>query len=180
MENYRKVDINEYVKNGLESGYLIPIKAEKTGSIIARKGNLGETIITWSSDEYGNEVQEKVAKVELDETTHEPGWIVTKVDDEGNIIIDNNNHPNEWIISDSKFKQKYIQDEQKKDLYKPIGSIQIMVQIPENITINQWGKEMNIASGGYINITNISDMYGISQRDFNDTYKIVEEKNKCK
>jgi len=30
---------------------------------------------------------------------------------------------------------------------------------------------MKIAAGGYINITNISDMYGISQRDFTDTYK---------
>ena len=180
MEYFKKVNINEYVKTGVENGNLIPIKAVKKGRIIARQGILGETIITWSSDESGNEVQEKIAQVELDKTTHEPGWIVTKADDEGNIIIDNNNHPNEWIISDSKFKQKYEQDLQNKTLFKPIERIQIMVQIPENITINQWGKEINIARGGYINITDVNDMYGISIRDFNDTYRIVEEKKKCK
>lgn len=32
---------------------------------------------------------------------------------------------------------------------------------------------MNIATGEYINITNPDDMYGISERDFNDTYKQV-------
>ena len=33
---------------------------------------------------------------------------------------------------------------------------------------------MNIAAGGYINITNPDDMYGISERDFEDTYKVVD------
>ena len=32
---------------------------------------------------------------------------------------------------------------------------------------------MMIAADGYINITNIDDMYGISKRDFEDTYKVV-------
>lgn len=32
---------------------------------------------------------------------------------------------------------------------------------------------MNIAAGGYINITNPNDMYGISKRDFEDTYKVI-------
>ena len=32
----------------------------------------------------------------------------------------------------------------------------------------------------YINITNPNDLYGISQRDFEDTYKIVSELNKSK
>ena len=34
---------------------------------------------------------------------------------------------------------------------------------------------MQIAKGGYINITNIEDMYGISERDFLDTYKFINE-----
>lgn len=34
---------------------------------------------------------------------------------------------------------------------------------------------MKIAAGGFINITNIDDMYGISKRDFIDTYKFTEE-----
>ena len=34
---------------------------------------------------------------------------------------------------------------------------------------------MQIAAGGYINITDPDDMYGISKRDFDDTYKVVEK-----
>lgn len=34
---------------------------------------------------------------------------------------------------------------------------------------------MQIVAGGYINITNVNDMYGISQRDFEDTYKFIDE-----
>ncbi len=32
---------------------------------------------------------------------------------------------------------------------------------------------MMVAADGYINITNIDDMYGIYKRDFEDTYKVV-------
>lgn len=39
---------------------------------------------------------------------------------------------------------------------------------------------MTIAAGGYINITNLDDVYAISKRDFEDTYKFVDEKHKTK
>jgi len=32
-----------------------------------------------------------------------------------------------------------------------------------------------IVNGGYINITNVEDIYSISERDFVDTYKFVDE-----
>lgn len=37
---------------------------------------------------------------------------------------------------------------------------------------------MQIAAGGYINITNVDDMYGISQRDFEDKYKFTDNLSK--
>ena len=37
---------------------------------------------------------------------------------------------------------------------------------------------MQIAAGGYINMTNVDDMYGISQRDFEDTYKFTNDLEK--
>jgi hypothetical protein len=37
---------------------------------------------------------------------------------------------------------------------------------------------MNIEAGGWLNVTNLDDVYGISQRDFEDTYRIVEEQPK--
>ena len=41
--------------------------------------------------------------------------------------------------------------------------------------MNQWGSYMQIAAGSFINITNVDDMYGISQRDFEDTYRFTDE-----
>ena len=171
MEDYTKVDIVEYVKKGIEEGTMVPREAYKFARIIAKQGKVGETVISWSADSIGNEVKEKVAQVELDGETKEPGWIVTKVDEAGNIIVDNNNHPNQWIIADSTFKKKYEVDSDNPTLFKPKGGPQIFVQITDDIILSQWGMEMKIAKGGYINITNPNDMYGISKRDFDDTYR---------
>ena len=68
-------------------------------------------------------------------------------------------------------------DEQVPGVFKPKGQNQVFVQIPDNITLEQWGSEMNIAAGGFINITDSNDMYGISKSDFEDTYKFVDEQN---
>ena len=175
MERFKKVEVASYVKQGLESGNLTPIQAEKFARIIARQGNIGEEVIPWSVDAEGKEVKEKTASVELDKETNMPGWVVTKTHIEGNIIIDNNNHPNQWIIADSTFNKKYEVDPDNPSLFRPTGGIQIFVQIPENIILFQWGSDMQIAAGGYINITNSEDMYGISKRDFEDTYAIINK-----
>ncbi len=137
-----------------------------------------EKRLFWSVDSLGHEIQEKVAYVQNDENTNQPGWIVTKVDEDGNIMLDNNNHVNQWIIEDSVFRKKYEIDPENPTLFKPKGGPQIFVQINDNIILNQWGEDMKIAAGGYINITNINDMYGISERDFNDTYQFTEEQAK--
>jgi len=175
MENYTKVNVTEYVKQGIANGTMEPRQAEKFARIIARQGTPGETVISWSVDTNGNEIQEKVAQVTIDEQTQEPGWIATKVNENGEPIIDNNNHLNNWIIDDSTFKKKYEVDPENPNLCKPKGGPQTFVEIPDNIILNQWGEDMAIAAGGYINITNPDDMYGISQRDFEDTYKYIDE-----
>ena len=178
MENYIKVEIASYVKKGIENGTMTPRQAEKFARIIARQGTIGETVISWSVDAQGNEIQEKIAQVQADVQTNEPGWIATKVDEHGNIIIDDNGHVNQWIIDDSTFKKKYEIDPENPNLCKPKGGTQVFVQITDNIILNQWGSDMKIAAGGYINITNTDDMYGISQRDFEDTYRFTDELSK--
>lgn len=175
MEEYIKVDVNQYVNAGLENATLVPIQAEKYMRIIARQGIVSENVVSWSSDEFGNEVKEKVASVEVDDITGLPGWVVTKADENGDVVVDNNGHTNEWIIADSTFVKKYEEDMANPGLFKPKGGPQVFVQISDNIILNQWGSDMKIASGGYINITNPDYMYGISQRDFVDTYKISSD-----
>ncbi len=178
MDNYTKVDVHQYVDMGIKNGTMIPKEAEKFARIVAKQGQVGEKVISWSVDSLGHEIQEKVAYVQNDENTNQPGWIVTKVDEDGNIMLDNNNHVNQWIIEDSVFRKKYEIDPKNPTLFKPKGGPQIFVQINDNIILNQWGEDMKIAAGGYINITNINDMYGISERDFNDTYQFTEEQTK--
>ena len=149
---------------GIKNGTMIPKEAEKFARIVAKQGQVGEKVISWSVDSLSH--------------TNQPGWIVTKVDEDGNIMLDNNNHVNQWIIEDSVFRKKYEIDPENPTLFKPKGGPQIFVQINDNIILNQWGEDMKIAAGGYINITNINDMYGISERDFNDTYQFTEEQAK--
>ncbi len=174
MEEYIKVNVEEYVKKGLESGQMIPRTAEKFARIVAKQGHVGEKVISWSTDSLGREVLEKEAYVEEDKETKMPGWIVTKVDLNGNAIVDLNGHMNQWIIDDTTFKKKYEIDPDNDLLFKPKGGPQVFVQIADNIILNQWGSDMKIACGGYINITNAGDFYGISQRDFEDTYHFCD------
>ena len=56
MENYIKVEVNHYVKQGIENGTMIPRQAEKFARIIARQGSVGETVVSWSVDSQGNEI----------------------------------------------------------------------------------------------------------------------------
>ena len=171
-ENYVKVDVLKYVKEGLESGILVPFEAEKFARPHIRQGVVGEEIVSWSEDKDGNPVMEKVAVVKIDEKTGKAGWVATKTDGSCMPVVDKHGHLNQWIIEDSKFQGRYEEcPELGKGIYKPVGGPQVFVQIPDNIILQQWGSEMKIAAGGYINITKVDDMYGISGRDYEDTYR---------
>ena len=163
MEEYARIDIQRYVLEGMRNGTLVPRQAVKYTRIIARPGVLGEEIVTWSVTE--------------DPETKETGWVVTKADENGNAIVDANGHINQWIISAPKFHQKY-EGTDVEGLYKPVGGPQVFVELPINAIIFQWGQEMRIAAGGFINVTNLDDIYGISKRDFEDTYRFVESTTK--
>ncbi len=175
MSEYKKVNILEYVKEGLKKGTLVPRKAEKFARIAARPGVEGEKVTSWSVDQDGNPIVEKVAYVSLDEKTKKPGWVATKLGDDLQPVVDKNGHKNQWIIGDEKFQKKYELDRTGEyTIFRPTGGVQIFVQITEDIIVQQWGEEMKIAKGGYINITNVNDMYAISKRDFDDTYRFVD------
>lgn len=180
MNEYLKVNVKQYVAEGIKTGALEPFEAEKFARIIAIQGEVGKEVVSWVEDsKTGEAIEEKRDIVKLDSITNNPGWIATKADEFGNPIIDRNNHMNQWIIDDSTFNKKYELDEKNPGIFKPKGGIQTFVEIPDNIILNQWGSDMKIEAGGYINITTPEDMYGISARDFEDTYKkVIIEENK--
>ena len=175
----RYVEVTKYVKELLESG-ILPITAVKNGCILARDGVVGEQIETWSEKD-GEACLERVSSVTLDPKTGKPGHVVTKATKTGEAIVDKHGHTNDWIIDDSVFQRKYVAaPERGQGVYIPAGGPQIFIEIQEDITIHQWGEEMTIGKGGYINITNVDDMYGISARDFTDTYEIIQPSVKSK
>ncbi len=173
MSEFKKVNIIEYVKEGLENGKLVPIQAKKTAPTHLVPGTLGEEVISWVENKDGTSRIEREEKVEKDSETEQPGWIATKVDSNGNPVIDGNGHKNQWIIKDSFFRANYEPSKVGDNLYQK-KAVQTLVQIPDNIEFeNKKGKVMTVEAGGYINITDLSNMHGISERDFNDTHELA-------
>lgn len=173
MNEFKRVNIQEYVKEGLESGKLVPIQAKKTAPTHLVPGTLGEEVTSWVENEDGTPRIEREEKVEKDPETGQPGWIATKVDSKGNPVVDGNGHKNQWIIQDSFFRANYEPSKVGDNLYQK-KAVQTLVQIPDNIEFeNKKGKVMTVEAGGYINITDLSNMHGISERDFNDTHELA-------
>lgn len=171
--NYKTIDnISDYVQKMIISG-VQTVLAEKTSRIAARQGIIGEKVISWSVDAEGKTVLEKEAEVAVDEAGI-PDWVATKIDDQGNEIIDSNGHANQWVIGDATFKKKYEAVPEQTGIFKPVGGAQKFVQLYEAIHIVQWGEEWNVDAGGFVNITNPEDMYVISGKDFSDTYRIIQ------
>ena len=172
---YKKIDVVKYVEEGLENGELKAFKAEKFARIAAVQGTVGQHVVTWSEDKNGNAIIEKEADVSVDENGN-IDVVVTKLDENGNIVLDKHGHTNTWIIKHKTFIEKYELDYGM--VYKPAGKPQDFVELHEDVTIHQWGDDYNISEGGYINITNKNDMYGISKRDFESTYKKINSNPK--
>ena len=171
-KEFVKVNGYDYAVAGISSGELTPIKAVKFARVLARRGQIGKEVISYSQ----NGLVEKVDTVGFDEATKEVDWVLTKLDENGEVVVDEFGHKNEWIVKHATFAKKYEIDETKTaDVFKPIGGPQIFVPIVMDVTLEQWGSEMKIEAGGWLNITNPNDIYGISQRDFEDTYRIVSE-----
>lgn len=87
------------------------------------------------------------------------------------------NDSNRWAVDTPKFRKKYEQDPLQKGVYRPKGQPMNAAQINEPISFTApWGEEMNIDKGGYIlqDPTNPNDVYGISGKDFDSTYKFID------
>lgn len=174
-KEFTRVNIYEYVKQGMANGTLTPFVAIKKTGVLSRKEEVGTTVETWTVDANGEAYLEKTG------TVGENQSVVTKTDINGEVIVQGG-HVNEWIIDDAKLAAKYDAVETREDgqVYcRPKGVEQVFVPVVNDIIIDQWGDEnFKIPAGGYINITNIDDFYGISAKDFNDTYVISEESPK--
>lgn len=157
MDNpYRQVpNLADYIQQqGLQMR-----QASKFQRINARPAQEGERITTIASDG-------------VSETTNVAG--------QGDWVVNNVSNPdNQWIIDGKTFAKKYVPVNGQQGVYMPKGGPMNAAQINEPISFTApWGETMNIDKGGYIlqDPTNPNDIYGISGKDFDNTYKFNENK----
>ena len=171
MGTFRKLEAKHYVLSGLASGELVPFYAVKTGKVLARRGKVGEEVITYTA----GGLVEKVDKVEIDPDTGNTNWVLMKANEHGYPIVDEYGHVNEWTKDDSDFQDEYDPDEEIDGLFKSVDGPQLFVPVLLDIILVQNGEEMFVKTGGFLNITDLTSIYGISERDFRDTYRICDE-----
>ena len=154
---FKEVNPTEYVQNLMEAGAK-PALYTKSVKVKARKGTVGEQIITKMADglvETTNEVK------------NEGDWIITNPTGE------------EYIIKKETFEAKYNLTPNDMGEYTPKPSPQKFLKINEDISFTaSWGEKMNIAAGGYLNVSGIEtgDVYGIQKDEFKKTYAPCDAK----
>lgn len=112
----------------------------------------------------GGEVIETVLADGTKETTNVANagdWIVTNPGGE------------KYVVPAAKFPKKYEPCPELGDgWYKPTGGVQKFLELTEDVSfICSWGEEQFIQAGGFINVTDLGDIYGIARQEFFDTYK---------
>lgn len=155
-DGFKNVDnLNDYVaSNGLQMR-----QASKFQRINARPAQEGERITTIASDGVG----------ETRNVAEQGDWVVNNV----------SNPDNQWIIDGKTFAKKYVPVNGQQGVYMPKGGPMNAAQINEPISFTApWGERMNIDKGGYIlqDPNNPNDIYGISGKDFDSTYRFNENR----
>ena len=171
-KTYKVIDPDTYIDECKWNGI---VEAEKSGYIIAREAKEGERVDVMTQN--GNH--------EASETAKDGDWIVTRADADGNPILDENGNRNSWIISDDVIDEKYEEHgyaNREELFFKPLGETQEFMRVQEDVAVMvPWGKNgkdimMTVDKGGYLNITDRDDVYGIAENEFNDTYRITYHK----
>ena len=177
MLNFSKEEMRQYVESKLTDTTII--EAKKVGNTIAVQGVVGQEVVTLEVDADGNEYVERIGVVTLDPETNEPGWILTKTGSDNKPDLNRFGHTNQYIVPDSKFRSMYEPSQDGPDLYSK-SQIEKFIQADEDVTFETKYGEMVVNAGGYVKVTDLDRISGISEVSFNDTYTIVETPVKIK
>ena len=152
------------------------------------QSNSAETVIATKAvsvkAEYIDETNSRYVDVytadgnkECEKQWASPGnWIVTRIDAKTKEpVIDAYNHMNQYVVSNDTMWEKYdMPNMTEQGIVKAKGTKQVFIKTDRNISIMaNWGKQMLLA-GAYLNITNMSDIYGVASIEFASTYEILE------
>ena len=175
MLEFTKDEMRAYVEGKLPTSKII--EAKKMGNTIAVQGTVGEEVVTLAVDADGKEYVERTGVIELDPNTNEPGWILTKTGEDNQPIVNKFGHKNQYIVTDSKFKSMYEPSVDGPGLYSK-SQIEKFIQSEDDVTFETKYGKMVVNAGGYIKVTDLDRISGISEQSFADTYMVVEPEKK--
>ena len=177
MLKFSKEEMKKYIESKIPLSTII--EAKKIGNTIAIQGTVGQEVVSLEIDANGNEYVERTGVVSLDPETNEPGWVLTKTGSDNKPIINKFGHTNQYIVADSKFKSMYEPSPDGLGLYSK-SQIEKFIQSDEDVTFETKYGEMVVNAGGYIKVTDLDRISGISEQSFNDTYAVINKMNKTK
>ena len=152
------INSKEYVLKHIDNCLI----GSKVSNVTAVQGRVGQKVKTIMKDGFA----ETYNIVSYDSSTGEPDWIVTQESGEN------------MVVSDAKYKSLYeIGDIKPGEKIKPNGKYRAMIRIDENVALKtSWGEVQYIKKGGVLVVLEQNDIYGIQKEEFENSYKIIEEK----
>lgn len=154
MKILSKIEMQGFVKSLLEDGVLVRTYA-KSVLVYAVEASGGEKVVTQLAD----------GTIETTSVAKEGDFIITNPDGE------------RYVVSSNKFHKKYeLAFDVGENCYKPKADVCKFLEIDEDITfVCSWGEMQYIKAGGFINITDFDDIYGVAKNEFFDTYRLCDE-----
>ena len=160
-EEYKKVDnIKLYVQEQLNKGVKI-IEAFKVTNVLLEEEHVNN-FVTHS------EVGEECTYIN---DSHEKSVKITSLNAKNQPRYNTDGTPNQYSMPYKEFYEMYEPVEGLKNIYKKRETENRFIQVNENIQFSYRHLScFKLAKGGYINITNDNDYYGIQKKDFEETY----------
>ena len=171
MLKFTKDEMRAYVESKLPEAKIY--EAKKLGNTIAFQGTVGQEVVSLEVDAEGNEYVERTGVISLDPETNEPGWILTKTDSNNKPVLNKFGHTNQYIVVDSKFRTMYEPSNEGPNLYSK-SQIEQFIQSEDDITFETKYGEIVVYVGGFIKVSDLDRISGISEQSFYDTYTVVD------
>lgn len=147
-------NIQDFVLGAICAGAPV-IKCKKLASVYARRGIVGEKIVT--------DIDKTENTVGLDLSTGKPDWVITNPGGE------------KYIVCDSVFTKSYEQVGTESGVYRK-KAMQLLVPCSQTVEfVPAWGGTFTVENGGYFTLNGPNDIAGIQKGAFDETYEIVAD-----
>lgn len=155
--DFKEVNVQEYVEHLFKQGKK-SVKFFKSTPVYATKATTGQIVETFVKNKETGELIKETEKV-----AKSGEWFIVNKGKEA------------YLISSQTFHKFYgVSEEEGQRI--PIKTPRTLIQIDENISfVAPWGEKMKIQSGGWLNIDDLSNIYGINPIEFEETHSPYDE-----